>query len=410
MKKITFFLILFMMLNNLGFCQNSLYAWRLYDDNGNGAVMTLKYNQSNCNYDTISTYTGIGCNVAGYCRRGNASTCDYLIYGMACSGDTGILFLGINHDTSYMVISDCGLFIAVECDYNPTDNCLYILSPYDYLPHNNVKIIKYNLSSGMSSLLATLPINYGFGYGAEQYKDCCTIDEDSNYMYCYLFYPPKFARVNLDNGLIDSLEVIVDSVNLYYGLFFDQDRRIIIGMARNNATLKTYLAAFDPITREVSVIGNLFTPLGDYSYAYDDENDIYIYFSRENNGDKYYFYNSLTGAFIDSCTTFNEGTYACFSPRCNILTSIAEKQLDQNIKVYPTIVNDHLWVEMDNRQTGFKYSIFDNTGRIVSWGKFESGPSYPVKIDLQKLSTGYYFIQLKTKDIKRSFKLVKINN
>lgn len=407
MKRILIGFVVCFIIQTFGFCQTPFYAWTLYDDNGNGAVMTLKYNQSNCNYDTISSFTGIGCNMAGYCFRGNTSTCDYFIYGIACSSDTGILFLGLNQDTAYMVNSDCGLFIAVESDYNPTDNCLYILSSYDYLPHNNVKIVKYNLSSGASSLLATLPLKYGFGYGAEPYKDCCTIDKDSNYMYCYLPYPPKFARVNLDNGVIDSLEVIEDSVHLFYGLFFDQDRKIIIGIGRDYTQQHTYLVSFSPITRRITVIGNLLTPLGYYSYVYDDENDIYNICSSENNGDKHYFYNSLTGVFIDSCTTVDVNTYACFSPGCNNSLSITETQPVRNIKVYPTIANDRLFIDLETDTQKVCYNIYDNTGRNISSGMVEDVIYSPIMIKLPQLIAGYYYIQIRTDNTIRSFKFIK---
>jgi len=327
MKKAIILSILLFFSQEYLFAQNPLYAWKLYDDNGIGAIMIFKFNQTSCSYDTISSFTpDEGCDIAGYCRRGNSASCDYLFYPLACPNDTGILFMGLNQDTSFFVNSGCGLYGSGESEYNSSDNCLYIVHPDGYLPQTNTKINKYNLATGLYSTLCSLPYNMGNGYGNEEYRELCTIDLDSNFMYCV--GPGGFAKVDLFNGNIDSLGIIIDSVHPFYGFFFDRDRRIILGIGRNYPQNNTYLISINSITGKITTIVKTLTPLGDYTYAYDDENDIYTICSSSNEeeGDKYYFYNTLSGAFIDSCTTINEGSYSCFSPRCANSSGINEKQ------------------------------------------------------------------------------------
>jgi len=78
--------------------------------------------------------------------------------------------------------------------------------------------------------------------------------------------------------------------------------------------------------------------------------------------------------------------------------------------VYPTVVNDYLFVETRNNQKELIYNVFDNLGRLIKSGKVYKSFSSPVKIKLSGLKDGYFYIQIKSNDEFGSFKILKLSS
>lgn len=368
--------------------------------------MVLKFNQTNCIYDTISSFYNPDYEIY-FIQRGITSTCDYFVCNVSSANGNGILFMGLNQDTVF--IDSCYFpdnFMFIEYEYNPSDNCLYVLGGVN--PSlSSFGVYRCNLATGQFNLLTALPEDYGVLWTG--HCGMCTIDVDSNFMYCS--NTQKIAKINLNNGNVDTLSIYNpgDSINNCIGLFFDQDRRIIIGVWTDMSLTHTHLIYYNPITNEKNIFGTLLKKVStDWGFAYDDENDIYLtYYNDYVN--KYYFYNSLDGTFIDSCTTSEIVTVDNFYQKCNNSIGIEEKSQPPNIKVYPTIADDCLYIDLESDTKKMHYNIYDNTGRIISTGKEINIISNPVKIKLPELVQGYYCIQIWTEKTLQSFKFLKLN-
>ena len=355
----------------------------------------LKFNQSNCTYDTVSRSNGLDFALLG-ANRGFTSACDYFVCPCTSANpnNVGILFMGLNQDTSFILVGPQTMYI--EYEFNPLNNCIYGIT-------NEAKIYEYNLTTMNQTLIAQLPISYAFTCNImAQY---CTIDIDSNILYCKKDYTDdaiqKMAMVNLNNGQIDSTELNTagDSIILAVGLFFDRDRRLIIGCGWHPASDKL-LIAFNPETNIKSVIGNLISlEEGDEEYyAYDDFNNIYTIHSLISDNpfiEKYYNYNSVNGVFLDSCTNTNKllpfYNVEAFYPNCDNAVGISEKPNVSNIIIYPNPASDELFI--DGFTKNVIISIFDISGKLLRKEQLKTK-----QIDISGFSKGMYFIKFTTEE------------
>lgn len=402
MKKIFCLAIISFLISTSIFCQSSFYGWGV--DNNIPALVSFKFNQITCSYDTISKSSNIaGCNISAWYNRGVATTCDYCIFGYWCPpNDSTILFLGLNQDTSFTINYPFPLRWNIEYEYNPSDNCLYILRQVDL--SDSVSIYKCNLTTGQANILTKLTNDYGLMNGVPHYS-FCDIDIDSNFMYCGSNY--KIAKIDLTSGVIDTLFPYIDDTVLLhhnYGLYFDQDRRLIFSISTNyGIETRGYLVSYDPVTNEKNILSNLYPDFWFVDLFYDDENDIYTILS-----DKYYFYSTINGALVDSCPLLNDDPcYYHFYPKCIGSSGETEKPQPRNIKVYPTITYDRLFVELDYNTKKIYYNIYDNTGRLISSRKIDNINSSPIIVRLPQLVAGVYYIQIRTDNTIQSFKFLK---
>ncbi len=388
MKRIFFStIVLSIIIIKLGFSQSPVYV--LGGAENPNRLLVLKLNTVTCDYDTISHFNWQNCDLL-YNLRGNTASCEYFITDLQCPNDTGILFMGLNQDTSFIyhyTSPPLLQYFPVEAKYNPNDNSLYTLSVNNVI--HKTEIYKHDLSTNQTNLFVTLPLEYGW-IPNEGKWDLCTIDVDSNYMYCTAQLE-KLLKINLSNGHVDSIDIFhyspQDSIYYLSGLSFDKDRRIILG---NHTDMygNGYLVAVNTVTYEKTVLGNTLTCCA-LSSAYNDENDIYTIYGGDN---KYYFYNSLNGTFIDSCTTDSENIITCFTPICSNTVNIAENIEHQSIKVYPTIVNDRLFIDSKKNNKEIYYIIYDNLGRIVVSNKIEKPLTKQIEIKLPQLALGSYYV------------------
>ncbi|CAD7811515.1 hypothetical protein CHRY9390_02369 [Chryseobacterium aquaeductus] len=83
---------------------------------------------------------------------------------------------------------------------------------------------------------------------------------------------------------------------------------------------------------------------------------------------------------------------------CTLATS--ETKLEENPVLYPNPATYFIYFK--NLKESGTYQIFDNSGRIILQGKSDHE-----KIDIRNLVKGNYILQMKTKNILKSFKFIK---
>ena len=387
-------LFIFFLIQTSGFCQSSLYSWGV-DQNYN-IIKTLKLNQVTCNFDTITRYhPAQGCWMEGDYIRGITATCDYFIRGIHCPNDSGILFLGLNMDTVFILNCSCPWYNFIEYEYSPIDNAMYGITL-------DAEIYKCNLYTGQSALLTTLP--YKYGVTADNISEQCTIDVDSNILYCA---SGKLAKINLNNGQVDSLNMNIpgDTINILAGIFFDQDRRIIIGVAKAGGS-RFYLTTYNTVSNGKSILCKLQKPCGDIDgilYAYNDVNDIYSICSQEFDGDKFYFYNSINGAFIDSCITNPETIWAPFYPKCYNSIGISEKPKVSNIIIYPNPFEDELFIEIEGNKEIIELEIYNSLGQTI----FKGNVLTKTIVKMKDIKSGIYLVKLRNGNNVSCKKIIK---
>ena len=123
----------------------------------------------------------------------------------------------------------------------------------------------------------------------------------------------------------------------------------------------------------------------------------------------------MTGADIpDKVTTFGEGNdgelfFATLDDGrlWRLMTTIVAS-IDQvhnsKYRVYPNPFNDKLNIERDAGEE-VEYIIRDSYGKVITFGKLKAD----ITVNMKGMSTGIYFISLKTKDYIQVDKLIKVN-
>jgi hypothetical protein len=87
----------------------------------------------------------------------------------------------------------------------------------------------------------------------------------------------------------------------------------------------------------------------------------------------------------------------------NSASDITEKETE-GINIYPNPAGNELYIDMNKNSASIKYSISDITGKIKSSGFLNKGRNY---INLEKLNSGIYFINIKTLERNTTQKFVK---
>jgi len=83
----------------------------------------------------------------------------------------------------------------------------------------------------------------------------------------------------------------------------------------------------------------------------------------------------------------------------------AEEATLSQLKVYPTLVNDYLTIEISSiMESEFEYSIFDLNGKIVDRNKLYNQRN---ELNLSNFKSGMYFIQIFGNQSKERFKIIK---
>lgn len=86
-----------------------------------------------------------------------------------------------------------------------------------------------------------------------------------------------------------------------------------------------------------------------------------------------------------------------------IVASI-DQVYNSKYRVYPNPFNDKLNIERDAGEE-VEYIIRDSYGKVITFGKLKTD----ITVNMKGMSTGIYFITLKTKDYIQVDKLIKVN-
>lgn len=103
--------------------------------------------------------------------------------------------------------------------------------------------------------------------------------------------------------------------------------------------------------------------------------------------------------------------YISIAGNCELPSSVEEEiQGSISIKTYPNPTSDISYLEFESENEWIKISLSDVMGKnlkTLSNQKFSSG-NHKISIDVRDYPSGNYFINLKTKDLQKTVKLVKI--
>jgi hypothetical protein len=104
---------------------------------------------------------------------------------------------------------------------------------------------------------------------------------------------------------------------------------------------------------------------------------------------------TVTSTYTAGCTDTKT-----VSVTVNACTGINENQLSQEISIYPNPTKENITIVSNSNIIGKTYSITDQLGKLISNGKLTSED---MKISLNGLSTGLYFLKIEN----QIFKIVK---
>mgnify|MGYP000456974270 CR=1 FL=1 len=82
---------------------------------------------------------------------------------------------------------------------------------------------------------------------------------------------------------------------------------------------------------------------------------------------------------------------------------LINNQIFKDIKIYPNPVSDQLIIESERQ--GFEFVVLDITGKEISLAKEEFNTK--TIFDTQNLSSGVYFLNVKSENSNQIFKFVK---
>ena len=129
-----------------------------------------------------------------------------------------------------------------------------------------------------------------------------------------------------------------------------------------------------------------------------------------NNG--WYFVNWTENGIIvspDSVYSFNVTTNRTLVANFNLIISIPEIVNENGVEIYPNPASDYFYLKIKNSiNTEYNIQIFDVLGRIV-YNQYENLIS-PLKINVENLQNGIYYIDIKQKNKRIISKKLFINN
>ena len=86
-------------------------------------------------------------------------------------------------------------------------------------------------------------------------------------------------------------------------------------------------------------------------------------------------------------------------------TGISTTQSSGNISVYPTLVEDELFVNLNgNDETNLTVTVYGTMGQILKQENLSDGTH---SIHLNNLSTGYYVVKVQCDSETASFRIIK---